>query len=168
MHVDSKEKEILQKQAQEKAQERFQSRDIFDEFIHYTLNNFAYRYFEENPPPESEQIDALTYRVRQNNVPVKEGLTSQNVKIKEGTKELVKKHSPRDGAALAYEIGVRLEHKEPEKPGRAHLSCMVSWGYPEHNFEAHCFKNEFLYEYDEIIELRNKLAFHLENLCGIF
>lgn len=167
MHVDQKEKEVLQKQAEEKAQERFQSRDVFDEFIQYTLDNFSYRYFMD-PPPKTEQIDALTYRVRQDNVPVKEGLTSQYSKIKEGTKELVKKHSPRNGASLACEIRVRLEHKDPDKPGEAHLACIVSWDYPEHSLEVNCFKNEFLYEYDEAIELRNKLAYHLENLCDIF
>lgn len=169
MHVESsEEKEVLQKQAEQKAQQRFQSGDFFDDFIHHTLNNFSYRYFTDDPAPESEQIDALTYRVCQNNIPVKEGLTSRNPKIKEGTKELVKNHSPREGASLLYEIRIKLEHKLPEKPGVAHLACIISWDYPEHGLEENCLKNEFIYEYDEAIELRNKLAYHLENLCEIF
>lgn len=167
MHEGPEEKEKLQKQAEQKAQERFQSQDFFDQFIHYTLNNFSYRYFD-TPTPPCEQIDALTYRVRQRDVPVKIGLTSQHTTLKEGTKEMVKKHSPRDGASLIYEMRVRLEHKDPEKPGQAHLACFISWDYPEHSLETNCVKKEFLYEYDEAIELRNKLAYHLEALCELF
>jgi|GEM_PF-3834094 hypothetical protein len=165
---DPIDKEKLQKQAEQEVQERFQSSDFFDDFILYTLNNFSHRYFASTPAPKSEQIDALTYRVQQREVPVKEGLTSQNTKIKQGTKEMVKKYSPRDGASLLYEMRVGLEHKDPQKPGVAYLTCIVSWDHPEHGLKQNCFKNEFLYEYSEAIELRNKLAYHLENLCEIF
>ena len=165
---DPLEKEKLQKQAEQEAQQRFQSGDFFDDFILYTLNNFSYRYFATTPTPKSEKIDDLTYRVRQSEVPVKEGLTSQHTKIKQGTKEMVKKHSPRDGASLLYEIRVSLEHKNPQGPGAIHLACNVSWDYPEHGLERNRVRSEFLYEYSEVIELRNKLAYHLEYLCEIF
>lgn len=166
--IDSQEKEKLQKKAELNVQERFESKDFFDSFIHHTLDNFSYRYFAGQPSPTTEQLDSLTYRVQQKSVPVKEGLTSLRSDIKQGTKEMVKKHSPREGACLAYAISVELEHKDPNTPGKAHLACTVSWDYPEHGLKKNCAKTEFLYEYDEAIELRNKLAFHLESLCELF
>lgn len=162
------EKEKYQKQADDKAKKLFESSDTFDEFIAFTLNNFGHRYFEKEEHAV-EKSDDLTYFIRNEQVHIKWGLMNKLAAIKNGSKELAVKHPPKDGGTLCQELEVRLEHKDSNRPGVAHLSARVYWNYPDFTLQHGQFHAQtYDFSYEDVLHLRNKLAKHLEEICELF
>lgn len=164
------EKEKFQKIADEKALKSFESQDKFDEFIVFTLNNFGYRFFDKEQSEQAvEKSDALTYFIRTEEVELKWGLMHKDLQIKQAVKDLAVKHPPKSGGRLCHELEVKLEHKDPERAGKAVMSARVYWNYPTFAKESGCFQEKqevFLYE--DALHLRNKMAKYLDELCELF
>lgn len=164
------EKEKFQKLADEKALKSFESQDKFDEFIVFTLNNFGYRFFDKEESEQAvEKSDPLTYFIRTENIELKWGLMHKNAEIKQGSKDLAVKHPPKSGGHLCHELEVRLEHKDPERSGKALMNARVYWNYPSFSKErGQFFEKQEVFLYEDALHLRNKMAKYLDELCELF
>lgn len=157
---------IIQHKLQD-VQEKMGHLDQFNHYILETLNNFAYRYFDE--PKNAECLTNDVMRVFAVEKGIKEAIRIKNPELRAGIGELVKRVSKEQGPTIGRELRVHILNREVGRGGICHISARVSFGHPEHNFTPGSFVEKMsVLKFDDDIHFRNNLAKHLEIVCELF
>jgi hypothetical protein len=134
------------------------------ELVTFTLNNFAYRYFET--PTPAQALSNEHFCVQAIEVGIKEAIKIQNPKLRDGLKSLMLRVSKEQGPTVARILDVQVSGQGPlVLTARA----AISWGHPDHQLCPDTFvSRELTVELGDLLELRNSLALHLETVCELF
>ncbi len=158
--------EIIDKKSRD-VQLVLKNSDYIDHYILETLSNFAYRFFEN--PNKPEIIIDGTYRVCALEKGIKEAIKIRNPQLRLGIGELVKKVSKEQGPTILRELRVRMIGMNPQHKGSCEISSRISFGHPDHHFDAGSFVDRnYILNFEDELHLRNVLAKHLEEVCELF
>lgn len=148
-------------------QEAFSHTDAFNHYILETLNNFAYRYFDE--AQTAQELSPTELRVMALEKGIKEAIKIKNDTLRKGIGELVKKVSKEEGPTIARELRVQILKREPGRGGSAQVLSRISWGHPDHSFAPGTFIEKMsVLKFEDDIFFRNHLAKNLEEVCSLF
>ncbi len=148
-------------------QEKMSHQDQFNQYIMESLNNFAYRYFDE--PKKAEYVSNKTMRVMAIEKGIKEAIKIKNQELRAGIGELVKSVSKEQGPTIARELRVEILQREAGRGGKCLASARVSFGHPEHLFQKGTFvEKSSVLNFEDDIHFRNNLAKNLEAVCELF
>ena len=155
-------KEQLEKEMREKVMSELGNDHALAELLLTTLDNFSYRYFESQTTGKVEARieEGRHFVARATETNVMESLKAQNKTTKA---ELIKlaKEAGKSGIAVQYEIGIKILDNNSKGGGIYHLQAIVSC----QNFKN---SNNSTCDYEDVMELRNKLAKDLEDICTVF
>ncbi len=155
-------KEELQKEINDKVRESFKSDDSLGELVIFTLENFSYRYLETKNQKslKPKMIADHTWIVESYESELTEALKASNPQTKAKLIELAKLHAKKDGAEVCNKIQIMLFDNKVE------CLCSVNWKTENQIVLVQEFKSSL--QFEDVLELRNKLAKVLEEACEIF
>lgn len=133
----------------------------------HNLSNFAYRFIStENDPAPEIDVTGQTFTASS----VEKNLVTA---LKLGGAELKS-----DLIAMAREkgkeatVGTRLTIEIKDFNPRGTISCTlraaISWDHPNHSYEKNYKEKVLKVTFEEPLELRNKLALALDQICAYF
>lgn len=163
----NKNQEIInQKNAEVEAQ--VHQHDFIPGYILHTLNNFAYRYFDN--AKESEMLTPEIFRVQAVEKGIKEAIKIKSDILRAGLGELVKQFSKEAGPTVVRELSVAMPKGFHDRHlGEAIILARISWGHPEHTFHPGSFiEKRSVLTYNDELQFRNTLARHLEEVAELF
>jgi hypothetical protein len=139
--------------------------EFFDHFTLETLNNFAYRYFENATAAQKISITPHCYQVSALEYGIKDAIKIPDSSLREGIKQLLLKYPP---AQVSLERRFRVEFTSAEA-GQVKVSAALSFGHPDHQYQAKSFvQKTTTFEYSEFLILRNRLAGLLEEVAELY
>ncbi|MFA6237912.1 MAG: hypothetical protein WC635_11330 [Bacteriovorax sp.] len=148
-------------------EEKLKHQDFFSHYILETLDNFAYRYFDN--PKKAEQISGGVTRVCAIENGIKEAIKLKIPELRAGIADLVKRVSKEQGPTILREIKVTKRLHEASRGGIYEISARISFGHPEHDFKADTYVEKLsTLNFDDDIQFRNTLARKLEEVCELF
>ena len=155
-------KDELQKEVNQKARASIQSDDGLDQLIRFTLDNFAYRYLESknNTELKSTLVADQVWLVRAIETDLVEALKAQNPITKKSLIQKAKEHAKKDGASVTQVIEVKIQDSV------ALCKASVSWATDKD--ETVIAENQTKLNFEDILDLRNRLAKVLDDACGVF
>jgi hypothetical protein len=134
--------------------------------IEYTLTNFAYRYLESEGTGElaSVRIAENSYAVFAYEPSMAQALKTNNQDLRAGVIDLARTTTKRDSPKVQYCIGCKLQNSKELK-----IWASANWDFPEFvdGTKKSVQKIETL-EFDDVLEVRNKLPLVLEKVCDLF
>ena len=161
-----KNEDIIQDKLNQVA-ENLSHHDFFNHYILETLDNFAYRYFDE--PKKAEQVTGRLMRVIALEKGIKEAIKLKNPELRAGISELVKRVSKIEGPTILREIRVNVLQRDSQHKGQCNVSGRISFGHPEHDFSIGTYVEKLsILEFEDDLHFRNTLARHLEEVCELF
>lgn len=150
----------------ETVKEQLSNKDFLSHYILETLNNFAFRYFDN--PEVATLVTSNDLRVVSLEKGIKEAIKIKNPELRAGIGELVKRVSREQGPTILSELRVCLE-KGKGTSGNCIASARISFGHPHHAFnQGEYIEKISKFEYRDDIQLRNILAKHLETVSELF
>tara|TARA_R110002049_G_scaffold67450_1_gene175179 strand:- start:401 stop:889 length:489 start_codon:yes stop_codon:yes gene_type:complete len=162
MNNQSYNKEELQKEVNDKVRDSFKSDDSLDELVRFTLENFSYRYLEtknqKNLKPE--MIADNTWKIESSESELIEALKAVNPETKSKLIEQAKLHAKKDGAEVCNKIQIQLFDNKVQ------CNCFVEWKAEDKTVAINSAQSSL--QFEDALELRNKLAKILEEACEIF
>jgi hypothetical protein len=159
-------KEIIEQKERE-IKAKITSGDFLENYIHETLSQFAYRYFENPNPVEacSQHAFCVSYLEKG----IKEAIKIKNPELRAGISELVKRVSRDQGPTILRELRLAFKERNANHSGVCLISARISFGHPEHNFANGSFvEKTFLMKFEDEMHFRNTLAKYLEDVCELF
>ena len=162
MSNQSYNKEELQKEVDQKARASIQSDDGLDHLVRTTLDNFSYRFLEtkNNKDLKSSLVAEQTWRVESCESELLEALKAQNPQTKKLLIQKAKDHARKDGASVILGLEIKI------KDTLALCKASVAWN--SDNKEVIIAENQTKLEFEDLLDLRNRLAKVLEDACGVF
>lgn len=152
-------------QKQRAVQEELNRQGALEELALYTLNQFAYRYFDSPEPAEVIQTNGpFIFSVRALETGIKEAIKISNPKLREGLKQLVQAFPPKE-VTVARLLLIEVSDRER---GEVTVRSRVSFDHPDHRCSERCIEKKAQYQFGEFIELRNHLARLLEDVSELF
>lgn len=160
MSLEDKEK--LEEQMRNKVLNEMSSQSSFAELVLFTLDNFTHRYFktETSKIDGPKIIDGRTFLVKSTEFDAKEALGAMNSETKKFLIDIAKSEGKKD-IQVSSTLSLRILDQNSEGGG-------VFLASSEIEFCKKTLKKEVTCELDDIIDVRNKLAFYFEKVCEIF
>jgi hypothetical protein len=164
--MNKTDKEIIEQKDRE-VKAKIKSSDFLENYIHETLSQFAYRYFEIPNPVESSAQNTFCATYLEKGI--KEAIKIKNPELRAGIGELVKRVSREQGPTILRELRLTFKERNSNHSGVCLLSARISFGHPEHNFSKGSFveKTAFM-KFEDEMHFRNTLARYLEEVCELF
>lgn len=136
--------------------------------ICHNLSNFAYRYIstEATSAPEAREIE--------NGFFIAESIEGDLIKgLKLGGEEVRAKliamaRELGKGATIGQRLVVDVGSVDPGRPFIATLKAQISWDHPEHTYQRNYAESSVKVEYENALDMRNRLAQALEEVCAFF
>lgn len=139
--------------------------EFFDSFTLETLNNFAFRYFDDAHPAEKIQHRPHRYVVRAREMGIKQAIKISSPLLREKLKQLVLSYPPLE---VTLERRFQVEF-EDAKQGQVLVSAALSYGHPDHEYSRDTYiEKTMTFEFSEFLLLRNRLASLLENVAQLY
>ena len=162
MSNQSYNKEELQKEVDNKARASIQSDDGLDQLVRFTLDNFAYRYLEtkNNKDLKSALKADQTWGVESKESDLLEALKAQNPQTKKLLIQKAKDHAKKDGATVTLALEIKI------MDSLALCKASVSWN--SDSKDVIIAENQTKLAFEDLLDLRNRLAKVLEDACGVF
>ena len=166
-HVENKEKLTIE--MQEKAKKLYENHDALDEFFFYTLNNFSYRYFDTpSAKGESAYKTGQTYVVTSLETSLVEALRCQNKESKKQLIEFAKNCNIKENPCVQSILSSTLSNFTGAS-GDIVVTAELNWDFPTFSSnENKKIVKRVKHSFEDILELRNKYAKYLEDVCEIF
>ncbi|MCY4644111.1 MAG: hypothetical protein OXB88_05780 [Bacteriovoracales bacterium] len=149
----------LKDELKDKHKQNFQ----LDGFVLQTLNQFAHRYLpaERGEDVKAVSLDARRYGVK--SIETDMGQTIESISD-ENVAARIRDHSPK---ALLY--GLYVEIEQSNLKGRAGVLSFINWAAPDFPMtKAFMVQRDEALDFDDPLELRNKLPMALESACLLF
>jgi len=168
----SKEFEQLRIDQEKKAREELQGSGL-DQLICFTLDNFAFRYLETSHSKniQTEFLGEGIYSVHSFELEPMSALKIQDQKAKKGIVTLAKRFSSTKGVGLKVKLELLCDtSKVVNGSGTIQCHAVINWNM-DNDFEDDIdftSKKSVSYDFSDILDLRNKLALLLEDVCTIF
>ena len=164
--MNKTDKEIIEQKDRE-VKAKITSSDFLENYIHETLSQFAYRYFEIPNPVESSAQNTFCASYLEKGI--KEAITIKNPELRAGIGELVTRVSREQGPTILRELRLTFKERNSNHSGVCLLSARISFGHPEHNFSKGSFvEKTALMKFEDEMHFRNTLARYLEEVCELF
>ena len=164
--MNKTDKEIIEQKDRE-VKAKITSSDFVENYIHETLSQFAYRYFEIPNPVESSAQNTFCASYLEKGI--KEAIKIKNPELRAGIGELVKRVSREQGPTILRELRLTFKERNSNHSGVCLLSARISFGHPEHNFSKGSFvEKTALMKFEDEMHFRNTLARYLEEVCELF
>jgi hypothetical protein len=168
--MDKSYREIMQ-DIQDKVSESFQASGERDQYIMNTLENFVYRYLEDDKvgPGKTEKIADDLYRGSSLTTSLKLAMEfapeDQKPELQAAIKEsFAQKKKP----TMNQQIIIDARGINAEGEGNITLHAVINWDFPEHPENQKQKVWSYTYPSEDWGYLRKHLAIHLEELCEHF
>lgn len=162
MNNQSYNKEELQKEIDEKVRASFQGDGTLEELVRFTLENFSYRYLETKNLKDLKPslIANNSWRIEGRESDLVEALKATNPQTKKKLIDEAKNHARKDGATVTNWMEIQLDGNK--------VKCRagVEWKADASPISINAKESSMVYE--DVLELRNKLAKLLEDVCEVF
>ena len=160
MSLEDKEK--LEEQMRNKVLGEMSSQSSFADLVLFTLDNFTHRYFKTGTSniDGPKIIDGRTFIVKSTELDAKEALGAMNSETKSFLIGLAKSAGKKE-IQVSSTLSLRILDQNDDGGGVFLVSSEVE-------FCGKILKKEETCELDDIIDVRNKLAFYLEKACELF
>ena len=161
-----KSKEELEKEINEKNREALQSGDALSALMVHNLENFAYRYLETEASKNIKcQNEGATYWVESIEDDIYTALKWDNPVLKPKLIDVCKQYPGQKSKEIKIKLILGTTFKSDKE-----VTCfaMINWNFPnfEHSEKEICRIKNF--SFNDPLELRNKHALLLEEVCEIF
>lgn len=161
-----KTKEELEQEIYAKNRKALESNDAISALMSHNLENFAYRYLETDSSKDIKcQYDGTTYWVESFEEDIYTALKWDNPVLKPKLIEVCKQYPGQKSKEIKIKLLLGTTFKSDKE-----ITCfaMINWNFPsfEHSEKEICRIKSF--NFDDPIELRNKHALLLEEVCEIF
>ncbi len=162
MNNQSYNKEELQKEIDEKIRASFQGDGTLEELVCFTLENFSYRYLETKNLKDLKPslISNNTWRIEAVESDLVEALKATNPQTKMKLIGEAKSHAKKDGATVTNWMEIQLDSNK--------LKCRAGVEWKTDSLNVKINNKESSLTFDDVLELRNKLAKILEEVCEVF
>lgn len=162
MNNQSYNKEELQKEIDEKVRASFQGDGTLEELVCFTLENFSYRYLETKNLKDLKPslISSHTWRIEGRESDLVEALKVTNPQTKKKLIDEAKSHAKKDGATVTNWMEIQLDSNK--------VKCRAGVEWKADSSQIIINTKEASLAYDDVLELRNKLAKILEEVCEVF
>lgn len=166
-------KEQLQKQMNEAVMASFQDDGAIAEFLEFNLSNFSYRYLEVGDcdslkPTWTIDGDIKSVSVSRTISDLALALKTANVETRKGLIHLAKSFKKADKPEAYYELGAKVLSIGSRGEGRVMAFAIVSWDFPHYQSSSLEQRKEVILSFEDALELRNKFALSLEEVCEVF
>lgn len=155
-------KDDLEREMRSKVLSELRGDHALAELILFTLRNFAYRYMESSTTgtlePRIEEGRIFVVQATETNT--MEALKASDQKTKNALIEKAKAKG-KEGIVVDYSLSIRMLSTDQQGGGIFALQANISCDGVINKKEATC-------EYEDVIDIRNKLAKDLEDICTIF
>ena len=159
-------KEIIEQKERE-IKVKITSGDFLENYIHETLSQFAYRYFDNPNPVEACAQHAFCVSYLEKGI--KEAIKIKNPELRAGISELVKRVSRDQGPTILRELRLAFKERNANHSGVCLISARISFGHPDHSFAKGSFvEKTSLMKFEDEMHFRNTLAKYLEDVCELF
>jgi hypothetical protein len=160
--MSNEDKVKLEAEMRTKVLGQMSSQTSFADLVLFTLDNFTHRYFKTETSvtygPKIE--DGREFVVRSTEKDAKEALKAANPETKSFLIELAKKAGKKE-IEVSSTLKIRILDQNSNGGGVFLISAEVDFSDQKVIKEETC-------EFEDIIEVRNKLAFYLEKVCEVF
>ena len=155
-------KDELQAKADAKARASVASDTGLDELMHFTLNNFSYRYLESK---NTKSISITTpkencWRAEGQESELIEALKAQNPTTKQALIQRAKIHAKKDGATVYPWIEITVNDQV--------AICCAGIDWESNGERDTVVESTERLNFEDVLHLRNRLAKVLEDVCGVF
>jgi len=166
-------KEQLQKQMNEAVLASFQDDGAIAEFLEFNLSNFSYRYLEIGACDSLKPIwtidgDIKSVSVSRSIADLALALKTTNSETRKGLIHLAKSFKKADKPEAFYELGAKVLSLGSKGEGKVMAFARVSWDYPDFQSVSLEQRKEVVLSFEDALELRNKFALSLEEVCDVF
>lgn len=136
--------------------------------IRYNLSNFCYRYIstDANPEPEVSERGTGIFAGESIETNLVSGLKLGGAELKNDLIQMAK--TVGKGATIGQRLVVEVKNYRERSPLDVTIRAQISWDHPNHNYQNNFRERVQKIHFSEALELRNKLALALEELCAFF
>lgn len=162
MNNQSYNKDELKKEIDAKVRASFQGDESLQELICFTLENFSYRYLESKNAKDLKAFlsSDSRWKIEASESDLLEALKVTNPQTKKKLIEEAKNHAKKDGAMVLSWIEIELNANKVE--------CFSGVEWKSDSKIININSKRSTLEFDDVLELRNKLAKVLEQVCEVF
>ena len=148
--------------------EEVESQQGIAALICHNLTNFAYRYIStaHDPAPVASALSEECFIVESIETDLVSGLKLGGSELKEPLIAMAK--SVGKGATIGQRLVVETKDYEPNRSFRATLRAQVSWDHPHHDYREKYKERVLSIDYEDALDMRNRLALGLEEICAFF
>lgn len=136
--------------------------------IRYNLSNFCYRYIstEADPEPKVQELAFGIFAGESVETNLVSGLKLGGSELKNDLIQMAKRVGK--GATIGQRLVVEVKNYRERAPLDLIIRAQISWGHPDHSYEHNYRERVQKIHFSEALELRNKLALALEEICAFF
>ena len=133
-----------------------------EELICFTLENFSYRYLETKNLKDLKPslVSNNTWRIEGSESDLVEALKAANPQTKKKLIDEAKSHARKDGAIVTNWMEIQLDSNK--------VKCRAGVDWKTDSTNVKINHKESSLSFDDVLELRNKLAKILEDVCEVF
>lgn len=136
--------------------------------IVHNLSNFAHRYLSTTatPAPVVEQSAPGVFITQSVEADLIAGLKLGDSEIRPHLIEMAKRVGK--GATIGQRLTVEIGDPDPKRAFKAVIKAGISWGHPDHSFKQDYLEKSITVDYEDALDMRNRLALGLEEVSAFF
>ncbi len=136
--------------------------------ICHNLSNFAYRYISTaaSASPEAREIENGFFIAESIEGDLVKGLKLGNDEVR--PKLIAMARAEGKNATIGQRLVVDIGSVDPRRPFSAKISAQISWDHPEHRYRIRYAERSVKVDYEDALDMRNRLALALEEVCAFF
>ncbi len=144
------------------------SREGLEALIRHNLSNFAYRYIstKNTEAPEVITLSDGVFAVSSVEDDLLLGLKLGGEQTKKQLIAMAREKGK--GATVGQRLLVDVSHVDPKRSFTARICAQISWDSPNHRYEDQFAERVLKVDYEDALDMRNRLALALEEVCAFF